>query len=159
MARLSTWCRIMLRSSWMATVGGRVIAGWPRLAGRRDGTENTRRIIEACVEFGVGVLTLYAFSTENWQRPRAEVDGLFHILGQVIEREVPNLHENGVQLRHIGSLDGLPASLRERVERAVALTQGESAPSSSMWHSITVGARRSCERFAACWPTTCSPRR
>jgi len=97
--------------------------GLPRLAGHRAGTENTRRIIEACVEFGVGVLTLYAFSTENWQRPRAEVDGLFHILGQVIEREVPNLHENGVQLRHIGSLDGLPASLRDRVERAVALTR------------------------------------
>jgi undecaprenyl diphosphate synthase len=97
--------------------------GLPRLAGHRAGTENTRRIIEACVEFGVGVLTLYAFSTENWQRPRAEVDGLFHILGQVIDREVPQLHQNGVQLRHIGSLEGLPAYLRARVERAVALTR------------------------------------
>jgi undecaprenyl diphosphate synthase len=97
--------------------------GLPRLAGHRAGTENTRRIIEACVEFGVRVLTLYAFSTENWQRPRDEVDGLFSILGQVIDREVPNLHENGVQLRHIGSLEGLPAALRARVERAVALTR------------------------------------
>jgi undecaprenyl diphosphate synthase len=97
--------------------------GLPRLAGHRAGTENTRRIIEACVEFGVGVLTLYAFSTENWQRPRDEVDGLFHILGQVIDREVPQLHKNGVQLRHIGSLEGLPAHLRDRVERAVALTR------------------------------------
>ena len=97
--------------------------GLPRLAGHRAGTENTRRIIEACVEFGVSILTLYAFSTENWQRPRDEVDGLFHILGQVIDREVPNLHKNGVQLRHIGSPEGLPRHLRERVERAVALTR------------------------------------
>jgi undecaprenyl diphosphate synthase len=97
--------------------------GLPRLAGHRAGTENTRRIIEACVEFGVPVLTLYAFSTENWQRPRDEVDGLFHILGQVIDREVPNLHANGVRLRHIGSPEGLPATLRQRVERAVALTR------------------------------------
>lgn len=97
--------------------------GLPRLAGHRAGTENTRRIIEACVEFGVEVLTLYAFSTENWQRPREEVDGLFLILGQVIDREVPQLHRNGVQLRHIGCLEGLPAHLRDRVERAVALTR------------------------------------
>jgi undecaprenyl diphosphate synthase len=73
--------------------------GLPRLAGHRAGTENTRRIIESCVEFGVRILTLYAFSTENWQRPREEVDGLLHILAQVIDRETPALHENGVRLR------------------------------------------------------------
>jgi undecaprenyl diphosphate synthase len=97
--------------------------GLPRLAGHRAGTENTRRIIESCVEFGVRILTLYAFSTENWQRPREEVDGLLHILAQVIDRETPALHENGVRLRHLGSLEGLPPELRERVEYAVALTR------------------------------------
>jgi undecaprenyl diphosphate synthase len=97
--------------------------GLPRFAGHQAGTENTRRIIEACVEFGVRVLTLYAFSTENWQRPRAEVEGLLFILQDVIDRETQNLHKNGVRLKHLGRLDGLPDSLRERVCKAVALTR------------------------------------
>ena len=97
--------------------------GMPRLFGHRAGTENIRRIIEGCVELGVKVLTLYAFSTENWRRPDDEVQGLMGILGEVIERETAKLHENGVQLRHIGSLEGLPLSLRERVRYAVDLTR------------------------------------
>jgi undecaprenyl diphosphate synthase len=95
----------------------------PRLAGHRAGTENIRRIIESSVEFGVRALTLYAFSTENWQRPREEVNGLFAILGDVIDRETAALHEQGVQLRHLGRLEGLPPSLRERVLYAVDLTR------------------------------------
>ncbi len=97
--------------------------GLPRLAGHRAGTENTRRIIESCVEHGIRVLTLYAFSTENWRRPRDEVEGLLNILAQVIDRETANLHENGVRLRHLGSLEGVPPALRERVEYAIALTR------------------------------------
>ena len=100
--------------------------GLPRLSGHRAGTENIRRIIETCAEFGVRVLTLYAFSTENWRRPDAEVNGLMMILGEVIERETLKLHENGVQLRHIGSLEGVPAGLRQRVEYAVNLTRANS---------------------------------
>jgi undecaprenyl diphosphate synthase len=97
--------------------------GLPRLSGHRAGTENIRRIIESCAEFGVDVLTLYAFSTENWRRPDAEVRGLMMILSEVIERETAKLHENGVQLRHIGSLEGVPAPLQERVRHAVELTR------------------------------------
>lgn len=97
--------------------------GLPRVQGHQAGTENIRRIIEACVEYGVEVLTLYAFSTENWQRPQDEVQGLFGILGEVIDRETMNLHRNGVRLRHIGSLDGLPPGLRRRVKYSVALTR------------------------------------
>ena len=97
--------------------------GLPRLSGHRAGTENIRRIIESCAEFGVDVLTLYAFSTENWRRPDAEVSGLMMILSEVIERETAKLHENGVQLRHIGSLEGVPAALQERVRYAVDLTR------------------------------------
>lgn len=97
--------------------------GLPRLSGHRAGTENIRRIIESCVEFGIEVLTLYAFSTENWRRPNDEVNGLMMILGEVIERETLKLHENGVQLRHIGSLDGLPPGLQKRVCHAVELTR------------------------------------
>jgi undecaprenyl diphosphate synthase len=98
--------------------------GQPRLAGHRAGTENIRRIIEACVEAGVEVLTLYAFSTENWRRPGDEVSGLLAILGEVIDRQTRSLHENGVRLRHLGSLEGVPASLQQRVLRAVDLTRG-----------------------------------
>jgi undecaprenyl diphosphate synthase len=97
--------------------------GLPRLAGHRAGTENIRRIIEGCVELGVEILTLYAFSTENWRRPDEEVAGLMEILGEVIDRETAELHANGVRLRHIGDLDPLPASLKKRVLYAVDLTR------------------------------------
>src|SRR5450830_558034 len=74
--------------------------GLPRLAGHRAGTENLRRIITACVEFGIKYLTIYAFSTENWGRPREEVEGLMNILESVIDRELSELNGEGVQLRH-----------------------------------------------------------
>ncbi len=97
--------------------------GLPRLAGHRAGTENLRQVIEACGEFGVEYLTIYAFSTENWGRPLEEVMGLMRILEDVIDRELPELHEQGVQLRHIGDLDRLKPELREKVLGAIALTK------------------------------------
>ncbi len=97
--------------------------GLPRLAGHRAGTDNLRRVIEACVEFGVKYLTIYAFSTENWGRPHEEVEGLMQILEDVIERELQELHKQGVQLRHIGRLDRLSPSLRKKVLDAVELTK------------------------------------
>jgi len=97
--------------------------GLPRLAGHRAGTENLRRIIRACVEFGVKYLTIYAFSTENWGRPQEEVDGLLHILEDVIDRELAELHEEGVRLRHIGHLDPLNPHLREKIQNAIELTR------------------------------------
>jgi len=98
----------------------------PRLAGHRAGTENLRRIITACVEFGIKYLTIYAFSTENWGRPEEEVSGLMHILEDVIDRELEELHEQGVQLHHIGRLDGLDPSLRQKVIHAVEYTRDNS---------------------------------
>jgi undecaprenyl diphosphate synthase len=98
--------------------------GLPRLAGHRAGTENLRRIITACVEFGVKYLTIYAFSTENWGRPREEVDGLMHILEDVIDRELEELNQEGVQLRHIGRLERLDPKLQEKVLEAIDLTKG-----------------------------------
>ncbi len=97
--------------------------GLPRLAGHRAGTENLRRIIEACIEFGIRYLTIYAFSTENWGRPQEEVAGLMRILEDVIDRELQELHDQGVQLRHIGRLDRLNPVLREKVLHAVEFTQ------------------------------------
>ena len=97
--------------------------GLERLEGHRAGTENIRTIIEGCVEQGIEILTLYAFSTENWRRPASEVNGLFEILGAVIEKETEDLHRNGVRLRHIGRLEGLPPTLQDRVKYAVELTR------------------------------------
>ncbi len=97
--------------------------GLPRLAGHRAGTENLRRVIRACVEFSVPILTIYAFSTENWARPSEEVEGLLMILEDVIDRELEELHAEGVQLRHIGRLDRLNPRLREKVLHAVELTK------------------------------------
>ncbi|MGD8634605.1 MAG: isoprenyl transferase [Anaerolineales bacterium] len=97
--------------------------GLPRLAGHRAGTENLRRVIEACIEFGIGYLTIYAFSTENWGRPQEEVSGLMRILEDVIDRELEELHDQGVQLHHIGRLDRLNPVLREKVLHAVDYTR------------------------------------
>lgn len=97
--------------------------GLPRLAGHRAGTENLRRILRACVEFGVKILTIYAFSTENWGRPEAEVKGLMRILEDVIDRELPELHKEGVQLRHLGNLSHLSSNLQKKVLDAIELTK------------------------------------
>jgi undecaprenyl diphosphate synthase len=95
----------------------------PRLAGHRAGTENLRRVIEACIEFGIQYLTIYAFSTENWGRPVEEVQGLLRILEDVIDRELQELHDQGVKLRHIGRLERLDPTLREKVLHAVEFTK------------------------------------
>ncbi len=101
----------------------------PAAPGRAPaGTENLRRVIEACVEFGIRYLTIYAFSTENWGRPQEEVQGLMHILEDVIDRELQELHDQGVQLRHIGRLDRLNPSLREKVLHAIELTKRQHPP-------------------------------
>ena len=97
--------------------------GLPRLAGHRAGTENLRRIIRASVDFNVKYLTIYAFSTENWRRPPAEVRGLMHIMEDVIDRELDELNEEGVKLRHFGRLDKLGKKLRQKVQYAVDLTK------------------------------------
>jgi undecaprenyl diphosphate synthase len=98
--------------------------GLPRLAGHRAGTENLRRVIRACVEFGIKYLTIYAFSTENWGRPREEVQGLMSIIEEVIDRELDELHREGTQLRHIGRLEGIDPRLKEKVLQAIELTKG-----------------------------------
>ncbi len=97
--------------------------GLPRLAGHRAGVENIRHVLEAAVEFGVQVLTVYAFSTENWGRPEDEVHGLLGIFEETIGREVPELHKNGVRLRHLGQLEGIRPEMREAVQRAIELTK------------------------------------
>ena len=95
----------------------------PTLAGHRAGTENIRRIIRTFVDLGIPYLTLYAFSTENWSRPRNEVLGLFQIQEEVIHREMAELHREGVQIRHIGSLEQVPPRLQRAINDALELTR------------------------------------
>jgi undecaprenyl diphosphate synthase len=97
--------------------------GLPRLAGHRAGTENLRPVLEASADLGIKVLTIWAFSTENWRRPEQEVRGLLRILERMIRRELRELHKQGVQLRHLGRLDRLPERLQGQVLDAIELTK------------------------------------
>jgi undecaprenyl diphosphate synthase len=97
--------------------------GLSRLAGHRAGTENIRQVIERFADYGVKYLTFYAFSTENWNRPRPEVQGLMRILGRVIKRETKHFHENGIRLAHLGRLEGLSPKLQQQVLDAIDLTK------------------------------------
>ncbi|MFQ5987587.1 MAG: polyprenyl diphosphate synthase [Dehalococcoidia bacterium] len=95
----------------------------PRLAGHRAGTENIRQVIECFAEYGVKYLTLFAFSTENWIRPRKEVQGLLRILEEAIDRETQNFHEEGIKLLHLGRRDRLSERLRQKLQYAIELTK------------------------------------
>ncbi len=97
--------------------------GMPRLRGHRAGVENLRNVLRATVELDIPIITLYAFSTENWKRPIQEVQGLLRILGDALEKEVDELHKNGVQLRHVGDLTPLSDNLKKQIAAAIALTR------------------------------------
>ncbi len=97
--------------------------GLPRLAGHRAGTKNVRRVIKCFGDYEVKHFTLFAFSTENWSRPRREVQGLMRIMEEVIDRETIDLHKDGVRLLHLGHLDGLSEKLQQKVQYAIELTK------------------------------------
>ncbi|MEE8337732.1 MAG: polyprenyl diphosphate synthase [Dehalococcoidia bacterium] len=96
--------------------------GLSRNDGHRAGAENVRTVIERVAEHGVPMLTLFAFSTENWGRPAAEVDALMQLGSDFIDGHLDDLDEHGVRVRHIGDPSRLPAALRDRVERAAEQT-------------------------------------
>jgi undecaprenyl diphosphate synthase len=98
--------------------------GKPRLFGHKAGTENIRRVIERFADYNVSHLTLYAFSTENWDRPRYEVRGLMALLSRFLKRETENLHEEGIRLVHIGDLSPLNPKLQRQIIDAIELTKG-----------------------------------
>jgi undecaprenyl diphosphate synthase len=97
--------------------------GLPRSAGHRAGTEALRGVLRAATEFGVQILTIYAFSTENWGRPETEVRALLVIFERMIDRELAELHKEGVQLHHLGRLDRLAPRLQQKVLDAIELTR------------------------------------
>jgi undecaprenyl diphosphate synthase len=94
----------------------------PRVAGHRAGAEAARVTVETCARMGISALTLYAFSAENWKRPRREVDTLWRLLHMYLRRELPALQENNIRLSAIGRLTALPAAARQELESAITAT-------------------------------------
>ncbi|HJY42775.1 MAG TPA: polyprenyl diphosphate synthase [Steroidobacteraceae bacterium] len=98
----------------------------PRPAGHRMGVRAVKQIVENCMRRGVEVLTLFAFSSENWKRPKEEVSMLMSRFLQALDDEVAELHENGIRLSFVGNLEQLSPQLRQRMDAAAALTAGNS---------------------------------
>jgi undecaprenyl diphosphate synthase len=96
----------------------------PRLEGHRAGLNAIRRVMTACDQLGIEILSLYAFSTENWTRPRSEVTGLMRLFSQTLDREIAELHEKGVQVRITGRREQLSPSLVRKIDQAEGLTRG-----------------------------------
>jgi undecaprenyl diphosphate synthase len=127
----------------------------PRPAGHRMGVRSVKQIVENCARRGVQVLTLFAFSSENWKRPKEEVSMLMGRFLQALDDEVADLHKNGIRLLFAGNLQQLSPALRERMQAASALTTGNSRMTlviaiayGGRW-DITSAARRLAERCVA----------
>ena len=127
----------------------------PRPAGHRMGVKAVKQIVENCAQRGVQVLTLFAFSSENWQRPKEEVSMLMSRFLQALDDEVADLHGNGIRLTFVGNLQQLSPALRERMDAAVALTAGNAKMTlviaiayGGRW-DIAAAARRLAERCVA----------
>src|SRR5918999_1751698 len=120
-------------SRWAAAKGLTVEAG------HREGTRALRRTVEAALDLGIESLAVYAFSTENWLRPPAEVDSLMEIFGETIDRELPDLAKQGVRTRFIGRRDRAPEELR----RKMATLEDETAANSRLhlWIAFDYGGR------------------
>ncbi|MFQ6027338.1 MAG: polyprenyl diphosphate synthase [Dehalococcoidia bacterium] len=97
--------------------------GLPRLAGHRVGVDCIQRVLETLAEKGVRYVTIYAFSTENWNRPANEVKGIIELLHDALRRQTQALHEKNVRIVHLGKVDRLSPDLRQEVEQAQALTR------------------------------------
>lgn len=130
--------------------------GWPRLAGHRAGGEAVRRAVEAAGSLGVGALTLYAFSSDNWRRPAAETSGLMRLFGEHLESEAGKCLEQGVRINVIGRRDRLNAPLLSVIESAERIT----APARGLWLRVAVdyssrdSILRAAERVRGTAPVT-----
>src|SRR5262249_14589909 len=94
----------------------------PRIAGHRAGAQAVREVVETSTRLGISTLTLYAFSTENWKRRRAEVDTLMALLREYLRKEVAEIHRNNIRLQVLGRYEQLPAAVRKDLEEALTLT-------------------------------------
>jgi undecaprenyl diphosphate synthase len=96
----------------------------PRVAGHKAGVGPVRSTVESCARMGIQALTLYAFSVENWKRPRSEVDTLWRLLRYYLRKELPDLQKNGIRLQAIGRVEALPAIVQRELQSVVEATSG-----------------------------------
>jgi len=104
----------------------------PRLEGHRAGTENIRLVSEIIFEYKIKYLTLFAFSTENWNRPSAEVRGILKILSDKLDPEIKRLHDKNIRVRHLGRLDALSPELQKRIKEGIDLTRNNTGGTLSL---------------------------
>lgn len=97
--------------------------GLPRVAGHSEGVKSVRDVVEACAQLGIEYLTLYAFSTENWRRPKEEVSTLMKLLLKTLKRETDELHKNNIRLRMIGDFESLPEEVQKQLKEAIKKTE------------------------------------
>jgi undecaprenyl diphosphate synthase len=98
------------------------LRGKPRIAGHREGADSVKAIIDTCARLQIKAVTLYAFSTENWKRPKAEISGLMSMLKRVLKRELKEVHRNNIRFQTIGDIQGLASDVQTELERAKQLT-------------------------------------
>jgi undecaprenyl diphosphate synthase len=120
--------------------------GLPRAEGHRQGVESVRRAVEAALELGIGHLTLFSFSSENWTRPKQEINDLFGLLRRFVRRDLADLHKHGVKIRVIGTRAGLDADLVKMIDEAVELTKDNTALNLTI--AFNYGARDEIARAA-----------
>ena len=113
--------------------------GWQRTRGHRAGADSVSRCVEACDDLGVEFLTLYAFSTENWKRPRTEVAALMSLLESFLEERTPEMMEKNVRLQAIGRTSDLPEKVQDRLQRSIDMTSGNTGV--TMILALSYGAR------------------
>jgi undecaprenyl diphosphate synthase len=122
--------------------------GLPRLEGHRAGTENIHLVSEIFAEYKIKYLTLFAFSTENWNRPSSEVNGLIKILSQRLDPEIKRLHQKNIRVRHLGRLDALSPELQKKIKAAVELTKNNTGEVLSV--AFDYGGRSEIVEAARC---------
>ena len=122
------------------------LRGLPRAAGHRAGAEAVRRTLRACIERGIGHLTIFAFSSENWRRPREEIDDLMGLLRFYLDKEIPNLRGRGIRLRFIGDRSLLAPDILAIMEKAESATAAEARLTATV--ALNYGARDEIVRTA-----------
>jgi len=127
--------------------------GQPRLFGHRAGAESVREVVEAARELGIEVLTLYAFSSENWNRPRQEVSGLMTILKKYLLSELERMVDNGIRLRCLGDIDRLPGGVRRIMDKTMDITAGNRDFTLNL--ALSYGARDEIARAARLLAADC----
>ncbi|CAN5394996.1 isoprenyl transferase [soil metagenome] len=127
------------------------LRGKPRISGHRAGSESVKAIIDTCARLGIRAITLYAFSTENWKRPKAEVSGLMQMLKRVLRRELNTVHKNNIRFQPIGNISGLDADVQAELAAAVEKTKNNAGMIMNV--ALNYGGRaeivEACRRAAA----------